>query len=98
MILQSRQTRIEVECLIDLEQTADSLHAYALLENVVIGPGDTVLIHGAPSGIAYGEQLQLACTASVLRAGPITRIWTQVTALLELFELFEVGFQPKETA
>jgi hypothetical protein len=34
----------------------------------------------------------------VQRAGVLGRAWTELTALLELTELYEVGFQPKETA
>jgi hypothetical protein len=40
--------------------------------------------------------MRTECSATVYRAGPIARWWTQLTAVLELFELYEVGFQPKE--
>jgi hypothetical protein len=36
-------------------------------------------------------------TATVERAGALERIWTELSGLLELTELYEVGFQPKET-
>jgi hypothetical protein len=88
--------RLEVPCFIDIEQTAESLHAHAIPEGVDIHPGDSVLVNGAPAGVRYGERMCVECSATVFRAGPIGRWWTQLTALLELVELFEVGFQPKE--
>ena len=42
------RSTIEVPCTIDLEQTADSLHAYVDLDGVAPGPGDEVIIHDAP--------------------------------------------------
>jgi hypothetical protein len=90
-------TRIfDVACNVDIEQTAASLHAHAILQDVQIHPGDTVLVHGAPSRIGYGEHLCIQCLATVVRAGPLRRWWTQVTGLLDLVDLFEVGFQSRE--
>lgn len=88
--------RIEIACIVDIEQTADSLHAHAIPDGVDIRPGDTVVVHGAPSQIAFGERIQVTCSATVIRAGVLTRVLTQVTGLFSLMELFEVGFQPKE--
>ena len=87
---------LDVPCFLDIEQTAESLHAHAIPEGVDIRPGDSVLVHGAPSHIAFGERLTLECSATVTRAGVLKRFWTHLTAPLELVELFEVGFQPKE--
>ena len=86
----------DVPCFVDIEQTAESLHAHAIPEGVEIRPGDSVLVHGAPSHIAFGERLTLECSATVTHAGVLKRFWTYLTAPLELVELFEVGFQPKE--
>ena len=87
---------VDVPCFVDIEQTAESLHAHAVPEGVEIRPGDSVLVHGAPSHIAFGDRLTLECSATVTRAGVLKRFWTYLTAPLELVELFEVGFQPKE--
>ena len=89
--------QIEVPCFLDIEQTPDSLHAHAIPEGIEIRPGDSVLIKGAPSRIGYNERLQIECSATVTRASIIGRIWTHLTAPFELVELFEVGFQPKES-
>jgi len=90
--------RIEVPCLVDIEQTADSLHAHAIPEGIELHPGDRVLVHGAPCHVAYGEYVRIYSMATVIRAGVIRRAWTRMTAVFELLELFETGFQPKEHA
>lgn len=88
--------RIDVPCFVDIEQTPESFHAHAIPEGIDIRPGDQVLVHGAPSHIGYNQRLQIECVATVSRAGILRRFWTRLIAPLELLELFEVGFQPKE--
>lgn len=88
---------IEATCFVDIENTNESLHAHAIPEGVEIQPGDAVLVHGAPSHVAYGERVTMQCRATVTKAGVVARWWTYLTAPLELLELFEVGFQAKET-
>jgi len=90
------QRQIEVPCLVDIEQSFDSLHAHAIPEGITLRPGDRVVVHGLPERIAPGTCLQLACTATVYRAGWLTRAWTEVSAILELAELYHCGFEPKE--
>lgn len=87
----SRST-IEVPCTIDLEQTGDSLHAYVDLDGVAPGPGDEVVIHDAPAGIAFGEKTVVTRRANLKRAGPLGRFWARVEGYLELTELYEVSF------
>ena len=72
------------------------MHAHAIPEGIDIRPGDSVLVHGAPSRIGYGDAFSSQCSATVIRASVFGRFWTHLTAPLELVELFEVGFQPKE--
>lgn len=83
-----------VPCTIDLENTPESLHAYVDIGDVDIRPGDRVLVHGAPSQIGFGERRIVQSTATVIRAGGLTRLATQIAAYLELTELYEVGFSP----
>jgi hypothetical protein len=90
--------RLDVPCTVEIEQSPQSFHAHAIPEGVELRPGDSVLVHNAPCHVDYGETLRVECTATVTRAGPLTRLWTQATAMLELTELFEVGFQAKEPA
>jgi hypothetical protein len=91
-------TRIDVPCFLDIEQTAETLHAHAVPEGIDIRPGDRVLVHGAPSHIEFGERLFLRSSATVTRASALGRMWTCLTSPLAFSALFEVGFQPKEPA
>ena len=84
--------KVEVPCTIDIERSFDSFHAYVELEGVEVEPGDEVLVHGAPTEIGWGERLVCERTATVTRAGLFDRLWTKLTARLELTELYEVGF------
>lgn len=90
---------VEVTCMVDVEQTAESLHAHAIPEGIDIRPGDTVVVHGAPTDLRFGERVRLQCRATVIRAGWLERQWTQINGLFALSELYEVGFQggPKWT-
>jgi hypothetical protein len=87
---------VEVRCDIDIEQTAESLHAHAIPDGIEIRPGDMVTVHDVPARIAFGERITRVGRATVRQAGALERWWTELVALLELTELYEVGFQPKE--
>ena len=85
--------RFDVGCTIEIEQTAESLHAHVSLDgDIDIRPGDEVTIHGAPVRIAFGDCVNLRRTATVVRAGPMKRLLTQVAGYLELTELYDVSF------
>lgn len=86
--------RVDLRCLIDFEQTPESLHAHAIPQDVEIWPGDEILLHDVPAMVGFGERLTGECRATLLRAGPIERLWTQFRSLFEIAELYEVGFQP----
>ncbi len=86
---------VEVPCTIDIEHTQASLHAYVDLEGIEVGPGDTVLVHNAPTEVPFGEKLFCQRRATVVRAGWAERLWTKATAFLELTELYEVSFTPR---
>jgi len=88
---------VEVRCDIDIAQTPESFHAHAIPDGIAIRPGDVVTVHDAPSGVGFGERIVGVRRATVRRAGALQRAWTEMAALMELTELYEVGFQPKET-
>lgn len=88
----ARRDSVEVACIVDLEQTPDSLHAYVDLQGVDVGAGDEVLVHDAPTSIPFGEKAVFARYATVRRAGPLQRLWAHIEGYLELTELFEVSF------
>ena len=89
---------VQGTCTLDIELTAESLHAYANIEGIAIRPGDTVILHGAPDHIAFGERANIECRFTILRANRLQQLWTQFTGLLEFAELYEVGFLPKEAS
>ena len=88
--------RIVVSCVVEIEQTPESLHAHAIPEGVDLRPGDQVLVHGAPSRIGYNERTSLRCSATVIRASALRRLWIQLTSLWEFAALYEVGFERRE--
>ncbi len=88
--------RVEVTCLVDIERSFDSLHAHAIPDGIEIRPGDTVVVHGAPTTVRYGERLVTECRATVTRGGWFDRHFTPIAAMFELGELYHVGFEPRE--
>jgi hypothetical protein len=87
---------LSLTCDIDIEQTFDSFHAHAIPDGVEVGPGDVILIHDAPSEIGFGERYIGKRSATLFRANFIVRIWTQISSIFEITELYEVGFQPAD--
>ena len=90
-------TTVEIRCDIDIEQTPESFHAHAIPDGIDIRPGDVVTVHDVPTNVGFGQRLTCVRRATVRRAGVLDRVWTELTALLELTNLYEVGFEPKET-
>lgn len=89
---------VEITCDVDIEKTFDSFHAYAVPDGIEINPGDIVMMHDIPYEIRFGEHIVTQCRATVYRANWFLRLWTQIAGMLEITELYEVGFQPKESA
>lgn len=88
-----RTTSFDVDCCIEIENTASSLHAHVTLDNdVALHPGDEVTIHGDEIRPAFGETLTLQRRATVRRAGWLEDHWTRLTGRLELTELLETSF------
>lgn len=85
---------VEVPCTVEIEQTADSLHAHVELSGVEIEPGDEVTVHDAPTSIAFGESTLIHSRATVVLAGRPERLWARISSYFELTELYEVGFSP----
>jgi hypothetical protein len=90
----ARGSSIEVQCTVDLAQTPDMLHAHVDLCGVHIEPGDTVLVHEAPTHIPFGERQVVTRRATVIRAGILRRWWTRLTGRFEFSTLWDVGFSP----
>ena len=82
----------DIPCTVEIEQTPDSLQANVSLEGHEPGPGDKVIVHGAPTRIGFGEHGVFHCRATLVHAGPLTRQATRILSYLELTELYEIGF------
>lgn len=87
---------VDVPCNIEIEQTHDTLHAHVSLVGIEVEHGDEVLVHEAPRRIGFGERVVSQSTATVWRANPAMRALIRLKSYLQLTELYEVGFQPKE--
>lgn len=86
----------EMPCTIEIEHTADHLHAHVeLAGGIRPEPGDRVLVHGDPIHIPFGERRILERSATVERANWLERAWTKFSATMLLTELYEVSFTPR---
>ena len=88
---------IDVPCTVDIAHTPEEFHAHVILEDVEVGPGDEVLVHGAPSRVGYGTHVVLERRATVVHVGAFERIWTRLCARFELTLLYEVSFSPERS-
>lgn len=77
---------------LSIANTWEDLYAHVELENVDIGPGDTVLIHHPPTKIAWGEKKQVFGKASYTKASWLQMIWTRFFSRFEITMLYEVSF------
>jgi hypothetical protein len=84
--------RQQVPCSIEMVNTGDDFYAHVVLEGVEVGPGDEVLVHNAPTRLAYGSHLVIDSQATVSRASWLGRCWTRLVARFELGLLYEVSF------
>jgi hypothetical protein len=89
-----RGSRVDVPCTVDIAQTVESLHAHVELKGIDVEPGDSVLVHDAPTDVGYGEHIVCNRRATVVRAGWLRRFWTRATSRFELTLLYEVSFSP----
>lgn len=90
-----RRRAISLRCSLDIENTAESLHAHAIPEDVELRAGDVVVLHDIDPEIGFGERRTGEARASLIRANPLTRFWTEWRALFEIADLYEVGFDTR---
>jgi hypothetical protein len=83
----------DVRCAVTVEQSPEHFHAHVELpEDVTMEPGDKVRVHGDPIAIPFGSREVFERTATVTRAGPLTRAAIRLAAYFDLAELYEVSF------
>jgi archaeosine-15-forming tRNA-guanine transglycosylase len=93
MIWMAPRRTFDVPCTVEIEQTSETLHAHVVLDgDIQIKPGDEVMVHNAPTHVAFGERLVVRRTATVFRGGPLDRLRARIEGYLELTELYEVSF------
>ncbi|MDG1973092.1 MAG: hypothetical protein P8I56_19300 [Paracoccaceae bacterium] len=92
------KTKESAPCTVEVSHVFDSLHAHVRFNNgATVGPGDSVLVHGAPVMAAYGEVVSEDRMATIKRASAVERLWTKTTGDLEFMELCEFSFSEEAT-
>lgn len=90
-----RGARFDTPCRVAVEQSEAYFHAHVELgDDIRVGPGDKVRVHGAPITVPFGTSAVFERTATVERAGPLLRAWTWLSGHFEMAELYEVSFTP----
>ena len=93
-----RRTRFDTPCTVEVELSDEACRANVVLANdYAVGPGDRVLVHGAPISVGFGERRVIERTATVERAGSLERLWTKFAGHFEMTELYEVSFSDRTT-
>jgi archaeosine-15-forming tRNA-guanine transglycosylase len=89
----SPRKTFDVPCTVEIEQSSETLHAHVVLDgDIQIRPGDEVMVHDAPTHVAFGERLVVRRMATVKRGSVLDRLRAQIEGYLELTELYEVSF------
>ena len=93
MIRPRNSNSLCIPCTVEVEHTADSLHAYVELDgDIEIRPGDKVILHGDPIVADFGERIVERRAVTVIRANWFQRLVTKFASGFELTELYEVSF------
>ena len=93
------RTRFDTSCRVEVELSDEFCRANVVLaDGCEVGPGDRVLVHGAPISVGFGERRIEQRTATVERAGAIERLWTKFAGHFEMAELYEVSFSDRTLA
>jgi len=83
----------DVSCLVRVSNRFEDLSAHVEIEDgIVLGPGDEMIVHGAPIHPPYGEVQVERRRATVTRASWLERAWARLTGDLDCLSLIEVGF------
>ena len=91
-----RRHSFEAPCTVEIERSAQSLHAHVEIDaDCELHPGDEVLLRDPPTEAPFGEQIVVRRMATITRASLPERIWTRLTANLELTELYDVSFSER---
>lgn len=87
------RTKETAPCTVTISHRFEELSAHVkFLNGAVIGPGDSVLVHGEEIMAPYGELVEEDRTATITRASSVERFWTRMTGDFEFMELCEFSF------
>lgn len=93
-----RKRRLEIPCTVEVEHTAESLHAHVELDgDVELAPGDEVCVIDAPERPAFGEKIVARRRALVTRASAVESLWRRWVGDLGMTELYDVSFSEKRS-
>ena len=93
------KTREVVPCTVTVSHRFEELSAHVRFDDgSVIHPGDTVEVQGAEIMAPYGEVVEEARTAVIVRASGLERWWTRLTGDAEFMELCEFSFSGEALA
>lgn len=91
-----RRSSFDTPCRVEVEHSDEFLCAHVeLANNVEVGPGDRVCVHGAPIVVGFGERRVENRMATVERASSLERLWTKFAGHFEMNELYEVSFSDR---
>jgi len=92
------RTKEEVPCVVTISHRFEELSAHVkFTDGSIVGPGDTVKVHGAEIMAPFGEMVEEHRTATITRASTIERLWTRATGDFEFMELCEFSFSEEVT-
>ena len=85
-------------CTVEVSHRFESLHAHVRFDNgAVVYPGDEVKVHGPEIMAPYGEVVNEAREATIIRASRLEQLWTRMTGDFEVMELCEFSFSEEAT-
>lgn len=92
------KTKETVPCVVTISHRFEELSAHVkFLDGSIVGPGDSVLVHGEEIMAPFGELVEEERMATITRASAVERLWTRATGDLEFMELCEFSFSEEVT-
>jgi hypothetical protein len=82
----------DVPCTVTIVHSNESLEAHVELDGIQVRAGDQVLVHAAPTDVAFGESVECRRQATVVRGNWIDRLWARWRGAIEINELYDLSF------
>jgi hypothetical protein len=92
----TRASVFDVDCTVRVSNRFEDLSAHVELEeNMVLEPGDEVIVHGPAIHPPYGEVRVERRRATIRRASWLGVAWARLTGDLDCLSLIDVGFDAR---